>query len=227
MTILPWRRTFVVPSFFALLLLAGCADSGGTPVSPGAEAGGSRGEPARSADARSDGSAHREHDVELLARKHPKAPAPANLPALFEQEVPGTAERECVYVNRLLVETGGGGAIRSGEFVAGPFTYFVRGWVPYNENKLWFAPLHTQKMSKLVVRAIPLAHPEKARTILYKTIAWEAEAPPDSKEAMDTRFYPGAMRLPEAGRWRLIANSGPDWGCFEVTVGEEGDEAHG
>lgn len=87
---------------------------------------------------------------------------------------------------------------------------FVRGWVPENENKLWFAPLHTEEMPGLTIRAIPLARPEKARTIEYRHVAWTtSDGDP---------FYPGEIRLPEAGIWRLIATSGPDWGCFEMTL---------
>ena len=75
-------------------------------------------------------------DVEREAELYPQAPPPEDLPSNFEEEHPGSVERECVYVNPLLEETGRDGAIRSGQFVAGPFTHFVRGWVPHNENKL-------------------------------------------------------------------------------------------
>ena len=167
-------------------------------------------------------SASKVADIQREAQSHPEALPPENLPSNFEEAVPGTAERKCVEVNQLLEETGRDGAIRSGEQVAGTFPHFIRSWTPHNENKLWFAPLHTQRMPGLKIRAIPLADPDKARLILYEDVAWGAEdAPPDSREAIETRFYPGSLRLPEAGKWRLVAVSGPDWGCFELTLPDE------
>ena len=32
-------------------------------------------------------------------------------------------------------------------------------------------------------------------------------------------FYISDFVLPHAGRWRLIATAGPDWGCFDLTLG--------
>ncbi len=84
--------------------------------------------------------------VQRKALSHPEAPPPENLPSTFKEDVPGTSERRCVKVNRLLDETGRGGSIRSGEFVAGPFDRYIRRWVPENKGKLWFAPLHTEEM---------------------------------------------------------------------------------
>ena len=167
-------------------------------------------------------SASKAADIQREAQSRPEAPPPEYLPSNFEEGVPGTAERRCVDVNRLLEETGRDGAIRSGELVAGSFPHFIRSWTPHNENKLWFAPMHTERMQGLKIRAIPLAHLDEARLILYEDVAWGAEdAPPDSRKAIDTRFYPGSLRLPEAGKWRLVAASGPDWGCFELTLPDE------
>ena len=66
-------------------------------------------------------SASKAADIQREAQSHPESPPPEYLPSNFEEGVPGTAERRCVEVNRLLEETGRDGAIRSGELVAGSF----------------------------------------------------------------------------------------------------------
>lgn len=159
-------------------------------------------------------------DAGRTARKPPEAEPPETLPATFVEEPPGTAERECVRVNRLLGETVRNGAVRSGEIVAGPFQHFVRGWHPRIENKLWVAPLHTSRMPGATIERIPLDGQPSVAAVGYEDVAWFAEeAPPNSDKARSTSFYPGGLRLPEPGRWRLVVTSGPDWGCFEVEVG--------
>jgi hypothetical protein len=160
-------------------------------------------------------------DVEREAQSYPQAPPPKELPANFEQEHPGSSERECVYVNPLLDEVGRDGAIRSGQIVAGPFGHFVRGWNPYIENKLWIAPLHTGGMPGATIQRVPLDGQRGMSAVRYEQVAWTAEAASqESAEARSTRFYPGGLKLPEAGRWRLVVTSGPDWGCFELTLSE-------
>lgn len=163
--------------------------------------------------------ANRPEVAEGAQDDHPSAPPPKNAPWWFGQGVPGTAERECVTVNPLLGKTGGLGAIRSGQFVAGPFPAYVGGWNPRADLKLWFAPLHTRRMPGLEVKATLLGEPGKALVVRRTGFAWgDQRAPRDSARAIDTRFYPGTMRLPGAGTWRLVASSGPDWGCFEVKL---------
>jgi hypothetical protein len=160
-------------------------------------------------------------DVEREAQSYPQAPPPKELPANFKQEHPGSPKRECVYVNPLLDELGRDGAIRSGQVVAGPFGHFVRGWNPYIENKLWVAPLHTSRMPGATIERVPLDGQREVSAVRYEQVAWGAEdALRGSREARSTRFYPGGLRLPEAGRWRLVVTSGPDWGCFELTLSE-------
>jgi hypothetical protein len=65
-----------------------------------------------------------------------------------------------------------------------------------------------ERMPGLKIGAIPLVNPDEARVILYEDVKWSAkDAPPVSSEAIGTRFYPGSLRLPTAGKWRLLAVS--------------------
>ena len=203
-------KALLLVALCAMLALSGCQSD--SRAAPSASDAGRQPAAARTAT----GPAH----VEREAQRHPQAPPPRELPANFEQEHPGSPERECVSVNPLLDELGRDGAIRSGQIVAGPFQHFVRGWNPYIENKLWVAPLHTSKMPGAIIERVPLDGQPTVAAVGYEDMAWFAEeAPPNSDEARSTSFYPGGLRLPEPGRWRLAVTSGPDWGCFEVEVG--------
>ena len=146
-------------------------------------------------------------DVEAKAVSHPKAPPPGEVPPLFRRNVPGTSERACVDVNRNLGAMGRDGALRSGEFVAGPFDSYIIHWTPYNEGKLWWAPLHTDLMPGVRVEAILLDEPSVRHTFEFSTVGHT-----------DGAFYPSGILLPKSGTWRLLVTSGPDWGCFELTL---------
>ena len=145
--------------------------------------------------------------VEIKAVSHPKAPPPGEVPPIFRRNVPGTSERACVDVNRNLDAVGRDGALRSGEFVAGPFDSYIIHWTPTNEGKLWWAPLHTDLMPGVRVEAILLDNPSVRRTYEFSTVGHADDA-----------FYPSGILLPKSGTWRLVVTSGPDWGCFELTL---------
>jgi hypothetical protein len=101
--------------------------------------------------------------------------------------------------------------VRSGEFIAGPFREYARLWKPHmaeGMGKLWWIPLHQDRMSGLTVRATRLGASPITRTYRFPNKAWTDDGP----------FYPSGIPLPSAGRWRLVATSGPDWGCFELTL---------
>lgn len=69
-------------------------------------------------------------------------------------------------------------------------------------------PLHTTPMPGLTIRAILLDDPSVNR--VYKAF------PASDASGL---FYPSAVRLPQPGRWMLIATAGPDRGCFTLTIG--------
>lgn len=99
--------------------------------------------------------------------------------------------------------------MRSGDFVAGSFPEYVRRWAPDDTvGKIWWQPLHQDRWDGLTVRVLPSGSPEDARTLNFSTIASNAES----------SFYPSSVEIPDAGGWRLVATSGPDWGCFELTL---------
>jgi hypothetical protein len=144
-------------------------------------------------------------DAEEDARNHPSAPPPEKPTAPFQEQHPGTVERKCVDVERHEV-------VRSGEFVAGPFRLYKEQWRPDlrpNEGKLWWVPLHQDQMRWLTVRAFSLDNPAMNRFYDFGTVASNREG---------DQFYPSGIPLPVAGRWRLVATSGPDWGCFDLTI---------
>ena len=197
--------TFLI---LASLIVLGCesssANSGGKEHSSGE---GSQQQPKPTV-----GSARKAPDETVSATQsaesHPQAPPPKNPSSLFTNDVPGAAGHTCVKVNSLFGATGRSGAIRSGDFVAGNFPLYVREWSPNTENtKIWWQPLHTDKMPGLTVRATLLDNPSISRTYRFSRVGYAGDA-----------FYPSHDPLPRSGTWRLVATAGPDWGCFEVEV---------
>ncbi len=138
--------------------------------------------------------------AETGAKTFARVPPPDKPPALFEGKTAGASARECVEVEDDVV--------RSGEFVAGNFRPFIRSWSDLERGKIWWAPLHQESMKGLKVEAIPLVNEGKQRTYSF----------PDRASNSNGAFYPSEMDLSAAGYWRLVATSGPDWGCFDLDV---------
>lgn len=140
--------------------------------------------------------------VEAEAKTYPSAPPPIELPALFKN-TPGTAERECIAAGNYT-------SLRSGEFVAGNFRGYIEQWKPnLQQGKLWWVPLHSQSMRSLTVKAILLDDPKVSRTYGQSLVAEGEDG---------TLGYATNIPLPTHGTWRLVVTSGPDWGCFELTL---------
>ncbi|HEX8229636.1 MAG TPA: hypothetical protein VF826_10035 [Chloroflexia bacterium] len=146
------------------------------------------------------------YNAEEDARTHPTAPSPGNRPPEFNMNYPGTAQRTCVDVAKDDI-------VRSGEFIAGNFQLFIEQWRPNlteREGKIWWIPLHQDQMPGLTVKLIRF---EDLTTI------FQVRNFPTVGSTGVGSFYPSGVPLPSAGRWRLVATSGPDWGCFDVAVG--------
>jgi hypothetical protein len=161
-------------------------------------------------------------EAEAEARAHAQAAPPSNPPTPFKSAL-GTPERTCVEAERYQVPAGelsasaplpsagtsAGAGLRSGEFVAGSFAAYIEEWRrDPGFGKLWWFPLHTREMPGLTIRAILLDDPAVTRVFNAPFTAFNATG----------TFYPSSVMLPVAGRWMLIATSGPDWGCFVLQL---------
>ena len=87
-------------------------------------------------------------------------------------------------------------------------------------GKVWWAPLHyAADMPPLVVRGRSLTTPSDTVRFTSSKIGWQGmpgarSVPP----AMRKYFFPSGITIPRSGRWLVIATSGPNWGCFILTV---------
>jgi hypothetical protein len=132
------------------------------------------------------------------AERHRSVPPPDDPSPMFARAA-GTAERRCV-------EVGGRDVVRSGGFVAGNFRPYRHE--PGEYDKIWWMPLHPDRMTGLTVRASLLDGPSVTHEFSFPTGASNGNG----------SFYPSEIPLPRGGTWRLTATSGPDWGCFIVDL---------
>jgi hypothetical protein len=152
--------------------------------------------------------------------------APASQPSGFRPgEVKGTDARRCVefpdsgvlsHISSLE------NSRRSGEFVVGG--EIVEGLKAGVAAKVFWVPLHdpASRKATLLVRSVRLDEPAITSRFVNTDYAFpmkEQRFPiKDSVADREHGFYPSGFSLPTAGRWLLVATSGPDWGCFIVTV---------
>lgn len=137
----------------------------------------------------------------------------------------GTAERRCVDVDEArrvgqwkdVVAPDGSTsrqlALRSGEIIAGNLYELVGAGMRGSSDfvvKIWWVPLdpeiaHTTDLT-VTVSSIddPTADPSVTRFGYGSTT--------------DGFFWPSGIPLPGYGRWRLTAEAGDHWGCFELSV---------
>ncbi|MDX2260088.1 MAG: hypothetical protein SFU84_00145 [Gemmatimonadales bacterium] len=107
-------------------------------------------------------------------------------------------------------------AVRSGDFIAGPFETYNDVW-KQGYGKLWWHPSEmTPKPPLLVVQATRLDEQAESRVFESSDIAWPSG--PKESEATSLKFYPTGIRLPSLGRWMLVATAGNNWGCFIHTI---------
>lgn len=146
--------------------------------------------------------------AEREARIYPSASPPRTLAPPADKvlakfaRASGVADRTCVEAN-LKYE------VRSGEFVAGSWADYRQGWrTNANFSKLWWIPLHADRMPGLLVRATLLDVP--TTTAVYELYS--------TGYGNGIMAYVSGVRLPQAGRCMLVATSGSDWGCFLLTL---------
>ena len=118
---------------------------------------------------------------------------------------PGSPDRRCVAVDDR-------SSVRSGEFVAGNFASYRSRWDGTLENsKLFYIPLDSTMTPPLMVTAETVGAEvvEMIQPLQFLAVAWSENGIP---------FYSTGTVLPYRGSWRLVAQAGPNWGCFELTV---------
>lgn len=111
----------------------------------------------------------------------------------------GTTERKCV-------DAGGGGRIRSGDFVAAMPNYAAY-WAQGGVKVMWVSTRPQVPRVELVVKATRLDVVAEGRVY--------------GVETLNAPSYPSRVYLPTAGRWMMVATAGDAWGCFVVTVGRK------
>lgn len=100
-----------------------------------------------------------------------------------------------------------------GRVLAGPFTLEnldALDALP-DGTKVWVESTSRRDISTAVIEAASLEGPSKLRQVRT----------PSQRATLDdgTRnFWPGLLRLPGAGRWRVTISIGPDTGCFLIDV---------
>jgi hypothetical protein len=134
------------------------------------------------------------------------APGPQDQPSqtsVFQQSLPGTSRRECVTV------ADGVTLVRSGDFVAGDFAVYRQQWKPNlgpGLGKIFWVPANPQPTAALTITATSA----DGRHITYKAGSLsESDAGP---------VYPSGIPLPTTGTWKLLAQAGDSWGCFQLVL---------
>jgi hypothetical protein len=162
-------------------------------------------------------------EAEAEGAAFPREAPPPSLPFGFG-DVNGTQERKCVAFpdGGVLSANWIQNSRRSGDFVVG--AEIIQGLQAGGEAKVFWVPLHdpASRNATLLVRSVRLDQPAITSRFVGKDYAFpmKEQRSPIKDSAVDREhgFYPSGFSLPSAGRWLLIATSGPDWGCFIVTV---------
>jgi hypothetical protein len=112
------------------------------------------------------------------------------------------------------------GPAQSGEFTIGGNLAGSVAMRAGRPGKVWWAPLHyAADMPPLVVRGRSLTTPSDTLIFTTAKIAWPVTpGGPRVPPAQRKYFFPSGITIPGPGRWLLIATSGPNWGCFILTV---------
>jgi hypothetical protein len=142
-------------------------------------------------------------------------------------DAPGTADRRCVDVDRLLTsgEGGSGGSkqgrildVRSGELVAGNFANLDGAGRPGDSDfaaKIYWEPLHNG-VAKANVLTVTTANLSAASRSTHTRRFGGPGRWARTNEGY--YFWATGVRLPGHGRWRLNGVARGVWGCFIVST---------
>jgi hypothetical protein len=100
--------------------------------------------------------------------------------------------------------------VRSGDFIAGDFVDYHRTWKPNlgpGIGKLYWVPAHPQPSIFLTV----VATSASGQAVSYQAGSMVVND-------VGRSFYPSGIPLPTAGHWKLVAQAGDSWGCFELDL---------
>ena len=193
-----------------MLLVAGCGsdpDAASRPEKPADAAkpeAGSTGDEPYNPKALSD-----VRDAEAEGEIYPTAAPPERVSTVFERSLRGTAKRECVEAPHRT-------DVRSGEFVARVEHVYTDENTGKRYAKIPWSRLHLSEeylanggdVAAMTVRVAPLEDSSRIKTRKLPETAGNATG----------EFYPSGTPLPGRGPWRVIATSGPDWGCFDLKI---------
>jgi hypothetical protein len=102
-------------------------------------------------------------------------------------------------------------AATSGSIRAGPFDASQAGWIQPDGAKLWVTSAVDGPNNGAMIRA---HRADGAATDVV-------DRRPPGQSALDedgSLFYPGVLRLPTGGSWRIEVSIGADSGCFLLTI---------
>jgi hypothetical protein len=152
--------------------------------------------------------------AEAEGAKHPKITLPEPEGAQYAEAF-GPRERKCV-------DVGKHPAVRSGDFVAGPFQerIFMAG---SEKRKLWWSPRQMPATPLLQLRATRIGSPDvvasftfgqTARPVALADVQAFKDGTGPRPVPTGPSFFPTQVHFPQAGNWLVVVTSGDNWGCF-------------
>lgn len=155
--------------------------------------------------------------AEAEGAAYPRAAIPRAVSSNFSSPFTGTTARKCVLPPP--DDSLPGSSPRSGEFILRG--YFGRtgpmGNLIGRARKYMWEPLHNPYVYPtrrgLLVRGVRIGHPSDTLRLAVARAAY-----PGTRQKYTEAGYPSGFRFPAAGEWLMVATSGPDWGCFVLTI---------
>lgn len=114
------------------------------------------------------------------------------------------------------IDTAGIESVHSGPVQAGPFSSNHGHWTQPEGTKLWVASTQPQGKRGAVIQASFEA--DRNRQITFRRGPDERADLLGAAAKRMAEFYPGTIRLPESGTWRLTITIGEAVDCFLVNV---------